>query len=846
MLPAAAVAGRFYQVADASLPDRLTTAHYFRKLWFQITRIAIRGYVRRVIFNGAGYTVNDIRALGQPEQQATTYEYYADNLLKSATDPLGNKTSYDFDANGNCTRATLLDGTPQAATTTATYASPYSGVASVTDPLNHTATFTYDASGNLTAATDPLGHQTTMAYNSAGQVTTLTDGVGNSTQLDYFGGDLTSTTDPLSNKTSRVVDGAGRLVSITDAIGQVTSSQYDNLDQMLKTTDPAGHVVSFAYDPNGNLLSVTDPKNGITSYTYDGMDRRTTRTDPLQRVESVQRDLFGNVLSRTDRKGQVTAYSYDSLNRVTFAGFNKVVNGGATTYESTISYTYDGGDRLTQATDSASGAISYAYDGLGRPLTETTPQGTLSYTYDLAGRRIKRSLAGQPDVTYAWDDATRLTQITQGASSVGFTYDDANRRSVLTLPNGVTATYTYDTDSRLTGLNYQLGSNSLGTLNYTYDAVGRRTQVSGTLARTEFPSTLTSATYDTANELTNWNGTAITYDANGNMTSDGSRAFTWNARNQLSGIGGGASFQYDAVSRRTNKTVSGGATNFLYEGVNSIQENSGAANILTGGVDEFFQRTDSSGSMTPLTDALGSVLALVDSSGTVQIQYSYEPFGNTSTSGASSSSATQYTGRENDGTGLYFYRARYHNPAFQRFISEDPMGLSGGDVNFYAYTGNDPIDNFDPTGTDKTKKLACSADAALNFGLGFVPGYNAVKFVGDLAGVNFHPFEWYFSDRAGVTADPTLFQAGAGLADAYRTFFADPAYAAAGGESALNRLSNLAMRSGFGRQSASTQANILRRLGDLETLEQAVSSAGTIANLLNAASFAYDVYNCWQ
>ncbi len=40
MLPSAAVAGRLFHVADSSLPDRLTTAHYFRKLWFQITRMA--------------------------------------------------------------------------------------------------------------------------------------------------------------------------------------------------------------------------------------------------------------------------------------------------------------------------------------------------------------------------------------------------------------------------------------------------------------------------------------------------------------------------------------------------------------------------------------------------------------------------------------------------------------------------------------------------------------------------------------------------------------------------------------------------------------------------------------
>ena len=58
-----------------------------------------------------------------------------------------------------------------------------------------------------------------------------------------------------------------------------------------------------------------------------------------------------------------------------------------------------------------------------------------------------------------------------------------------------------------------------------------------------------------------------------------------------------------------------------------------------------------------------------------------------------------YTAREWDPeTGLYYYRARYYDPKIGRFISEDPIGLQGGDVNFYAYVDNNPVRFLDPLG----------------------------------------------------------------------------------------------------------------------------------------------------
>jgi hypothetical protein len=148
------------------------------------------------------------------------------------------------------------------------------------------------------------------------------------------------------------------------------------------------------------------------------------------------------------------------------------------------------------------------------------------------------------------------------------------------------------------------------------------------------PGGATSAIYDAANEVTNWNGLALNYDQNGNMLSDGSNSFTWNARNEVAKLNN-VSLQYDAFGRRI-QNASG--TSFLYDGANVAQELSGStvtANLLSGGIDEVLTRTDSSGSFAQLKDALGSTIALVDSSGNLQTSYTYDPYGGTSVTGTS-------------------------------------------------------------------------------------------------------------------------------------------------------------------------------------------------------------------
>ena len=107
------------------------------------------------------------------------------------------------------------------------------------------------------------------------------------------------------------------------------------------------------------------------------------------------------------------------------------------------------------------------------------------------------------------------------------------------------------------------------------------------------------------------------------------------------------------------------------------------------------QSSNVTGSLYFLKDHLGSTTALTNQSGAVVERQQYDVFG-----AGSGSSLTRYgyTGRERDGlTGLYHYRARWYDSEQGRFMSQDPIGFSGG-LNFYNYAGNDPLNFADPSG----------------------------------------------------------------------------------------------------------------------------------------------------
>jgi RHS repeat-associated protein len=132
-------------------------------------------------------------------------------------------------------------------------------------------------------------------------------------------------------------------------------------------------------------------------------------------------------------------------------------------------------------------------------------------------------------------------------------------------------------------------------------------------------------------------------------------------------------------------------------------------------------------------DQVMSVSAETDPNGGTQAGMAYWAFGETQATTGTPVNRLQYTGRENDGTGLYYFRARYYDPTIGRFISEDPKKFAAG-INFFAYCNNSPIGCNDPSG--EVALVDNLIGAGLAGGVDLTAQYTQAKLAGTPFNVN--------------------------------------------------------------------------------------------------------------
>jgi RHS repeat-associated protein len=159
--------------------------------------------------------------------------------------------------------------------------------------------------------------------------------------------------------------------------------------------------------------------------------------------------------------------------------------------------------------------------------------------------------------------------------------------------------------------------------------------------------------------------------------------------------GGTVSFKYDPFGRRIYKSSSTATSVYAYDGDNLVEETNASGGVVARysqglSIDEPLAMLRSSATSFYHADGLGSVTSLSSGAGSLAQIYMFDSFGKQTASSGSLVNPFQYTGRESDSeTGLYYYRARYYDPAAGRFLSEDPIQFAAGE-NFYRYVDNNP------------------------------------------------------------------------------------------------------------------------------------------------------------
>ena len=688
----------------SSVTDSLGASHGFTydAAGRVLTKVDEAGKTTAYTYSPSGKLLTET----SPVNGVTTYTYDSRDRLVTVTNPVGAVTSQTYDANNNLISVTdALSGVETR---------QYDGedrLIKDTDALGHATTFTYDAVGRLVSTKNALNQVTSYTYDSADNRLSVTQPNGSVTKFAYSPVDLvTTTTDPLGRVSTATRDVLGRIVSLNDPLHRITSTQYDEMGRTTATTNGLGLTTSRLYEADGNDAALANGADAVSSFSYDNEGREIRLTFPGgSRHIDYGHDPRGLVTSVTQPSGKVTTYNYDDAGRVV----TRTDDVGAT------SYIYDANNRLLTTTEGAA-VITRSYDALDRLTTFTDGQGnTLHYDYDAEGNLTTLTYPGGRQVTYTYDANNRMTSVTDWASrTTTYSYDAGGRLILTTRPNGTKQARTYDKDGEVTLLKETgTGGATLYSIAITYDADGeitsqvRTAPASGTPNGPAVVPSLDSMTYGPDDRLATFNGVAVTYDLDGNMTSGpivgGTGTFIYDARNQLTSVNGAVTYGYDAEGRRISSTS--GTTTTTY--VNN--PNAPLWQVLTYGTAASTTYcvyglgliyTDTGGSAVyHHYDLRGSTILTTDQAANQTFGAQYGVYGEfldyTAVTPHSPFLFAGQAGVMTEPSGLCFCRARYYNPATRRFLNADPSGYEGG-TNWYAYAGDDPVLETDPSGLD--------------------------------------------------------------------------------------------------------------------------------------------------
>ena len=569
--------------------------------------------------------------------------------------------------------------------------------------------YTYDAYNRLVTKSE-IGKTTTYSYN--GLQTTVNDGtISTTTTTDALGG-VVSVTDP-AGTINYTLNGAGNPTSISAPAssggGITTTITYDEYGRRKKIIDPSSGTTTYYYhSTEGYLRNETNANNQITIYVCDIYGRMTKKTSPEFSTTYTYNNNLNKITGETCSNGTSTSYTYDALGRLSAIKENAVDSKWLQK-----DYTYTGGQMR---------AIKY-----------TSQNGVLTTE------------------NYYYTNG-HMTSVKLNGTTTIFTLSGENGQGRAEYINtgGLSRYYTYTVSGYPTSRVVTASGPTKQLIQYSFN------EQTGNLASRTFPmhNMMETFSYDNLNRLTGFGSHNVTYDSNGNITAKGDvGSFAYNTSgkpyavsdvtltnsisvgtqnvsyysfdrpNEISDNGYTASFtyngNYDRVKMQMLHNSSTSFTRYYLGGCYELDvKPSGTTErlYLNGGYYDaptvLIKQGNSSSVYHILRDHLGSITHVLNSSGTVVQELSYDAWGRlrnpstfalyTPTNEPDLYLGRGYCGHEHlTGLGLINMNARLYDPLLGRFLSPDPyvqMPDFSQSFNRYSYCLNNPLKYTDPSG----------------------------------------------------------------------------------------------------------------------------------------------------
>lgn len=567
--------------------------------------------------------------------------------------------------------------------------------------LSCTTTYTYDALNRTTnRSINGSTNSNTWTYDALGRITAESNTLGN---FVYQYIDNT----PGSSK------GTLRLSSITYPNSQVTNFTYYNNNgdqrlQQISNLNPSSQTLSqfgYSYNPAGEITQWTQQRGSNTAvqnnFAYDLAGQLITN----QTVSGNPSPQYIN---------QYFYYAYDpASNRTTVQvnGSQTATIGGTITASDTVTITI-----IDSGLSGGQKAVNYTVQG-GDTLTSIATALKNAINADANLQAINVSATSNAAVVSISSQSVNATNFS-GSASGGAT------ETVTVVRNTNVTQATLNNVNELTGLaaggltrfqgttNKAVKSASVNstpmTLTYSKAFTGNATLITGSNSASiqAVDGGNNTATLNKTVTVDSGSSTALTYDSDGNLTNDGTNTYQWDAENRLvrinyPGSGNNSQLTYDGLGRcvKIIEQTGGSTTStkqFVWSSNQRCEERDAAGNLTKRFY--FFGQNNSGTNYFYGLDHLGSIREMTNSSGTVQAQYAYDPYGVRTVIGETVPSDFQFAGYYFDSrSGLNCTRTRLYSPASGRWLSRDPLGEWAG-TNLYTYVGNNPIGQTDPTG----------------------------------------------------------------------------------------------------------------------------------------------------